>query len=149
VAPSTSESNALGRLPQHFADMFGWPELADRVAGVYRSLAPDERARCTIVGGNYGEAGAIDFFGRRRGLPAAISGHNNYWLWGPRGATGSVAIVIGGRKEALERAYATVVRADVVVHPYSMPYESDLPIWLCRGRRRPFAADWATAKVFN
>jgi hypothetical protein len=149
VAPSTSENNPLGRLPQHFADMFGWPELVNRVAAVYDALGPDERARCIIVCGNYGEAGAIDFFGRRHGLPPAISGHNNYWLWGPRNATGSVAIVVGGGKEALERVYASVVRADVVVHPYSMPYESDLPIWICRGRRVPFAADWAARKVFN
>jgi hypothetical protein len=129
--------------------MFGWPEFVDRVAGVYRSLGPAERSRCTIVCGNYGEAGAIDFFGRRHGLPRAIAGHNNYWLWGPGDAAGSVAIVVGGEKEALERAYASVVLADVVVHPYSMPYESNLPIWLCRGRRVPFAADWAGMKVFN
>ena len=30
------------------------------------------------------QAGAIDFFGAKYGLPAALSGHQNYYLWGPR-----------------------------------------------------------------
>jgi hypothetical protein len=149
VAPSTSEKNELGRLPQHFADMFGWPGLVDRVAEAYAALDPDERSRCAILCGNYGEAGAVDFFGRGRGLPRAISGHNSYWLWGTRNASGEVVIVVGGKKNDLEKAYRQVGLATVARNPYSMPYESDLPIWICRARRSNLTADWPAFKVFN
>jgi hypothetical protein len=149
VAPSTSEQHELGPLPQHFADMFGWPEMVATIARAYDALAPEERARCAILLGNYGEAGAVDFFGRSYRLPRAISGHNNYWLWGPRGATGEVVILLGGSEQSLRAKYERVTRAGVVQHRYAMPYESNLPVWVCRNRRRPLADDWPQLKVFN
>ncbi len=87
--PSVGEHQQLGALPQYYADMFGWREMAEKVAEVYRSLPPEDRARAVFFGNNYGEAAAIDVFGRRLGLPPAISGHNNYYLWGPRGHAGA------------------------------------------------------------
>ncbi len=149
IQPSTSEKNKLGRLPQHFADMFGWPQMVDAVADAYRTLDAAERPRSAILCGNYGEAGAVDFFGPARGLPKAISGHNSYWLWGTRGASGDVVIVLGGTQDALERAYRQVVLAGVTTSAYSMPYEDGLRIWICRGRRNNLTADWRQFKVFN
>src|SRR5262245_59805610 len=92
LAPQSDERKEVGRLPQFFADMHGWPELAAAVGVVAAALPPDERARACVYGQNYGEAAAIDFFGAAHGAPRAISGHNNYWLWGPRGCDGSVVI---------------------------------------------------------
>ena len=66
------------------------------IADAYHTLTPDEQTRCAIMANNYGEAGAIDYFGGEYGLPNAISGHNNYWIWGPRNADGSVVIHLGG-----------------------------------------------------
>src|SRR5262249_34707009 len=97
ITPSSGERSRLGRLPQLFADMHGWRELADEVARVVATLPPDERAEVCVYGGNYGEAGAIDFFRSTFGLPPTISGHNSYWLWGPGGCRGRVLLVIGGR----------------------------------------------------
>ena len=84
----------LGPLPQIYADQFGWDEMAASVARVYNALPKNVRARTAIFGQNYGEAGAIDFFGPKYGLPPAISGHQNYFLWGPRGFTGESLIVM-------------------------------------------------------
>jgi hypothetical protein len=75
-----TEHQAEPELPGDFADMHGWPELAATVANVYQSLPPEERAEAVIVAQNYGEAGAIEFFGRSARLPV-ISGHNQYFLW--------------------------------------------------------------------
>lgn len=50
---------------------------------------------------NYGEAGAIDRYGPKLGLPRAYSGHNGYWCFGrPPGHgrppdTGGPTIVVG------------------------------------------------------
>jgi hypothetical protein len=148
VAPPQSESNRLGRLPQHYADMFGWEDMVAVVAAAHRSLSPSEREQSVVFCNNYGEAGAIDFFGRRYGLPRAVSGHNNYWLWGP-GEAGAVVITIGGSEQALKRSYRSVERAGTIRNAYSMPYESDLPVWVCRDRRTSLAADWAQFKIYN
>ena len=78
-----TETREVAELAQNFADRFGWEEMVASVAGVYEELPPEEQAEACILTGNYGEAGAIDFFGPEYGLPKAISGHNNYYLRGP------------------------------------------------------------------
>jgi len=135
-------------LAQHFADRFGWENLVATVARVYDGLTPEERRRAAIFAGNYGEAGAIDFFGQRYGLPRAISGHNNYWLWGPRNTSGEVIIAVGARREHLEELFTDVEQAAVVVSPWAMQYETDLPVFVCRGLRRPLPEVWKALKRF-
>jgi len=51
MAPSASatERQKLGPLPQHFADMFGWPEMAASIAGVYNGLPPAERGAGRVL----------------------------------------------------------------------------------------------------
>lgn len=149
VAPSTSEKNQLGVLPQHFADRFGWEKMVDSVARAYNALTPEEQKQCTILCNNYGEAGAIDFFGPRFGLPKSICGHNNYWLWGPRDATGEVVILLGGSAEAIKASYDQAIQVCVFTDEYCMPYENNMPIWICKNRREPLAKDWAQFKRFN
>ncbi len=138
-------SEHLG-LPQILADRFGWPEMVAAVAQVYRSLPERERQRCAIVASNYGEAGAIDFFGRKLGLPAASSPHNNYWIWGEHPPDAEVVIVVGGSEEDVRQVFAKVERAAVFKCDYCMPYESNLPIYVCRGLKVPGL--WSRAKRF-
>jgi hypothetical protein len=149
IAPSTPEKHELGRLPQYYADMFGWEKMVATVASAYGTLTPEEKSKCAILTNNYGEAGAIDFFGPRYGLPRAISGHNNYWLWGPRGASGEVVIRLGGSPEAMREYYAEVTAAAFFHDDYCMLYENDMTIWVLRGRRAPLAADWAGFKSYQ
>jgi len=125
------EHRHASALPQLFADRFGWPEMAETVAKVYRALPPGDRARAAIFGQDYGQAGAIDFYGPRLGLPKAISGHLTYWYWGPHGATSDVLIVLGDTREALERLFDSVEEAAVVSHPYSMRSQN-FTIYVCR-----------------
>ena len=131
IQPSAGERQRLGDLPQHFADMHGWPEMVAEVARVYHSLPPKEQEKAGIFGQNYGESGAIDVLGRARGLPPATSGHNNYFLWGPQ-ASGEVLIVLGGDEEDNRRACPRLERAGTVRCDHCMPYEDDLPVWICR-----------------
>ncbi len=89
------EKQPSGKLPQLFADMMGWPQQAEVVAGVFQSLSVEDQSRVAILTKNYGQAGAIDYFGPSYGLPHAISGHNNYYLWGPQHFSGDVVIAVG------------------------------------------------------
>ncbi|HEV2762674.1 MAG TPA: glycosyltransferase family 39 protein, partial [Pyrinomonadaceae bacterium] len=102
VSPPKAEVGHAGPLPQVYGDQFGWPEMTAKVAEVYHSLPPEERAKAAIFANNYGEAGAVDFFGGRYGLPKAVSPHQSYFLWGHRGYTGEVLIVLGDEREDAE-----------------------------------------------
>lgn len=147
--PSSGERLKIGVLPQHYADMFGWREMAAKVAEVYRSLPAEDRARAVFFGNNYGEAAAIDVYGGSLGLPPAISGHNNYYLWGPRGHDGSVIIIIGGdtsRYAELFRSYRVAGRID---SPYAMPYETNQPIYVLYGMKAPMEGSWAQVKHYE
>ena len=148
LQPPRIETHRLGPLPQLFADQFGWEEMAAAVAGVYNSLPPEVRAKTCIFGQNYGQAGAIDLFGPKYGLPRAISGHQSYFLWGPRGCTGESMIVMAGRRETLEREYAAVRKAAHVEHPYSMPYEH-FDVFYCQGLKRPVSEVWPRVKAWD
>jgi Dolichyl-phosphate-mannose-protein mannosyltransferase len=143
-----TEKHESGRLPQLYADMFGWDNMAMQVASVYSALSPADRSQAAIFGQNYGEAGAIDYFGPRLGLPRAISGHNNYYLWGP-GDRGAVLVVIGGRAEGARRYYEEVTAAGRILNPYAMPYETNLTIWVCRRPRQPIRDFWPQLKHYE
>jgi hypothetical protein len=151
LAPSATagERLKLGSLPQHFADMHGWPQMAAKVAGVYNALPPADRAKAVFFGGNYGEAAAIDVFGRPLGLPPAISGHNNYYLWGPQGHDGSVVIAIGGDRKHLLTEFRQVDVAGQIDSPYAMPYETDQPIYVLRGMKMPMKTMWPSVKNYR
>jgi hypothetical protein len=146
--PSVGEHQRLGVLPQYYADMFGWPEMATTIAAVYGSLPPQDRARAVFFGNNYGEAAAIDVFGGRLGLPPAVSGHNNYYLWGPRGHDGSVIIIIGGDRKHYEELFDSIEIAGRVHTPYAMPYETDQPIYVLRGMRPSLEDYWPEVKSY-
>ena len=85
-------------LPQWYSDQFGWEEIVAETALAWNRLSPAERGDCGIFAQDYGQAGAIDFLGRRYGLPPALSGHQTYFLWGPRGYSGNCMIVLDDKK---------------------------------------------------
>ncbi len=147
---ASGERHAQGALPQHFADMFGWETLADDVARVVEGLTADERARTRIYAQNYGEAGALEYFGPARGLPPVISGHNAYWFWGPGPETpDGVLVIVGGDEEDHRKALSDVREAGRTTCTLCMPYEQDLPIFVARGLRRPLADIWPATKHFD
>ena len=146
--PPRIEIHRLGPLPQLYADQFGWEGMVATVARVYSNLPPEVRARTAIFGQNYGQAGAIDFFGSKYGLPKAISGHQNYFLWGPRDYTGESVIVMQGQQEELEKWYGIVEKVATVDHPYSMPYEH-FDVFYCRNLKWPLRDVWPQVKNWN
>jgi hypothetical protein len=149
VQPMTSERLALAELPQFYADMFGWEEQVEAIARVYHSLPGEERTRCTIYAENYGRAGAVDFFGERWGLPPAVSGHNSYWHWGPRGNTGEIVILLDRGPEGARESFRSVEVADSVSTRYAIPYENNLNVLLCRGLEAPLADVWPTLRFYQ
>ena len=146
--PPKAENQRTGPLPQYFADEFGWREMAEETARVYKSLSPDEQARAAIFANNYGEAGAIDFFGPRLGLPKAICNHQSYWLWGPRDYDGSIVIVLGSDGTGDRENFQSVEAAGRVEHPYSRRDEH-FDIFLCRGFTGDLRQVWRQTKNYH
>jgi hypothetical protein len=148
IARPKTEVGHSGPLPQHFGDRFGWEEMTAKVADVYNSLPPEERAKAAIFTGNYGEAGAIDLFGGQYGLPKAISGHQSYFMWGPRDYDGSVIIILDEEKEDAEEDCASVEEREAVSHPFAMA-EERFNILVCRGLKSPLSELWPKVKHWN
>ena len=145
-----TENASTGPLPQFYADRFGWQQQVDLVAQAFHSLTPEEQKRVCIFGGNYGEAGAIDFLGNREGahLPAAISGQNNYWLWGTHGCDPNLVIaVIGDTPQEVSRKYESVTIVGVRNNPFAMPFEHG-NIYLLRNRRASAPFHWADERFY-
>lgn len=137
-----------GPLPQMFGDQFGWPELVAEVARVYQALPAVDRAKAAILARNYGEAGAINLFGPRYGLPPAISSHQTHYFWGPRGYTGEVVILLQFSREGLAASCASLEEAGRHFHPWGMA-EENRPIYVCRGLTPPLAELWPRLKHWN
>jgi hypothetical protein len=130
-----TERNERGALPQVFADMHGWEQLSDRVEAVAASLPEAERGEVVIFTSNYGEAGAIEYFGRGRGLPPVASGHNNYWLWGPAGWTGGTAIMIGVDPGTAAQWFDEIEDRGTLDCQWCMPFEQKAHILVVRKPR--------------
>ena len=148
IAPPKTEVGHQGVLPQHFGDMFGWEEMTAKVAEVYHLLPPEEREKAAIFANNYGEAGAIDLFGKKYGLPKAISNHQSYYLWGPGNYDGSVVIILGDEKEDAEEFFQSVEEKTRVGDPLAMR-EENFNILVGRGLKQPFPEVWKKIKNWN
>ena len=143
-----AENQRTGPLPQYFADEFGWEDMTRQVAEIYNSLPAGERASTAIFANNYGEAGAIDFFGPKYGLPKAISNHQSYWLWGPRDYSGGTVIVLGSDGSGDREHFRTVDVAGRAQHPFSRTDEH-FDIFLCRGLTTDLSQQWPEIKKWN
>lgn len=156
MAPRADEHQALERLPQYYADQFGWRELAAQVVSIYRGLAPEEREHAAIYVRNYGEAAAIDFFGRGAVLPPVLCAHNSYWFWGPGDRIARVAIILGiSRDVEASRAdlaapgrCGQVELAGVTECDHCMPYERGRPLFVCRDLGFTFQEIWEHERFF-
>ncbi len=130
--PVMEHDHARAALPQWYADQFGWEEIVAETAVAWNRLSLEDRKHCGIFAQDYGQAGAIDFLGRRYGLPAALSGDRTYFLWGPRGYSGNCLIVLGDRRARLEQLFNQVefvgTSAD---NPYAL--ETEIAVFICHG----------------
>jgi hypothetical protein len=146
---------ALARFPVQkvnydLGEEIGWPSEVKLLAGVWSSLPSSERARATLLAGNYGEAGAVDRYGASFGLPQVYSGANNFWLWGPPPATDTAAVAIGIDPALLHREFAQVRQVAIWNNGLGVADdEQDTPIYVATGLRSSWAAAWPAFRDFS
>ena len=130
--PHMEHSHARAVLPQWYADQFGWQEIVGETAVAWNQLSPDERSDCGIFAQDYGQAGAIDFLGRRYGLPRSLSGDKTFFLWGPRNYSGRCLIVLDDTRENLEQLWSNVQYVGTSAdNPWAL--EKNIDVFICRG----------------
>lgn len=142
-----TERDATTALPQLYADMLGWENMAQQISRVYHEVPAAEQPDCAILAGNYGEAGAIDHYGPPLGLPKAISGHNSHYDWGPGSYTGSCVIVFGERADEYKQYFADAQLVATITYPHAAMAERDVHVYLCRKPSAPLAVLWPHFKL--
>jgi hypothetical protein len=130
VALKTNRNTTL-RLPQDYADMLGWEDRVIELSKIFNTLTPAQRTDAVILARNYGEAGAIDFFGPRLGLPHALCTSGSYWFFGPGQKSGKVAIAMGCDKFALMKNWLSVKPIGHLKNEWTVEEEQDLTFYLC------------------
>jgi Dolichyl-phosphate-mannose-protein mannosyltransferase len=93
-----------------YQDEVGWPGLA-------RTAERDADGADVVLASNYGEAGALELFGRR--LPPVASGDVTFRYWRPA-VTGRRALLVG-----FSRRDASFCRSYRLVGRIAMPVEND------------------------
>jgi hypothetical protein len=149
IGNSGAGSQTGGPFPQYLGDRFGWNTMVSTVLSVYNSLPTIERSQACIFTSNYGEASALNFLGRTYGLPAAISGHNNYYVWGPGSCSLSVIITVGVNQTQLQEFYASVVQKATITCEYCMNSENNLPVYVCTQPLFTSGFNWSLVKHYD
>ena len=148
MAPPEIEHEPNGPFPLWYTGEFGWQEMVEKVAQVYNSLPPEERARTAIFANGWGEAAAVDFYGPKYGLPQAISKQNSYWIWGPGKYDGSTMIILRSNGRHDREFFQSVEVAAHVEHPYARRDEF-FDILVCRGPKKSLQEIWPELKLFD
>lgn len=128
--------------------MYGWQEHAATIDRVYRSLPANERSRASVLAGSYSQASAVNWF-RAPGTPRAVSGNMTYYLWGPDGHRGQVLIAYGLPKELLERHYRACAVQARIEAPLARPWDTELPVYVCRGPVGSMVELWPELRTFG
>ena len=129
-------------------ETIGWPAFVAEIGAVYRSLPAAQRATAIVLTSNYGEAGAVDRFGPADGLPAAYSGHNGFWYWGPPPASATTAVVVGYARAQLGFCRTVRLAAHLNNHQDVSDQEQGAPVWICQPDRS-WAAIWPSQRYFG
>lgn len=148
VAPQQQERSSTGTaLPQTFADQLGWHDFTAQVEAAWARIPTTDRAATGIKVDNYGEAAALDLYGY--GLPPALSGHNQYHLWGLHGQPPRDLLVVQDDPAALRPYCRQIIVLGTTRSRYAMAYENGKTIALCRGVTPSIAALWPQLKHYD
>lgn len=132
-------------------DAIGWPELVRAVAAARDGLPASEQAAAVVLTANYGEAAAVELLGAPHRLGQPVSGHNQYWDWGPPPAGTTTVIAVGFADRAvLERLFGDVRPAGTVDNGLGVANEEQGgAIWVCRDPVAPWSQLWPAFRHYE
>ena len=119
-------------------ETIGWPEFTRTVAGVYHRAG----AGAVIFTANYGEAGAVDRYGRALSLPSAYSGHNAFGYWGPPPDRLGAVVTVGLDSSQLSHFRGCHLAARINNSAGVDNDENGEPVEQCAGTRGAWSRIW-------
>ncbi len=123
------EDGEIHLLPQDYADMIGWKELARQLAAFYEKLPPKEKSNILLYTDNYGQAGAIRFYKSKTKLPEPISFSDNFLLWAPDSINDNPLIYVNHELGDIQHAYGSCELVGQVKNKYFR--EDGVKIFYC------------------
>ncbi len=110
-------------LPQDFADMLGWRELADMAWQTWQQVPAADRPYTLLICDNYGEAGALNYYNKGRNIPLANAMDADYVFWFHEMDTIRYIVKIGTKPEGeymkmIGRLQQTGVMKDTLSREY-------------------------------
>jgi hypothetical protein len=137
---------------EEVTEMVGWQDLTAQVAQIYQSIPEDEKLRTVILVGNYGEAGALDLYGKQYDLPRVISGTNSLWYRGYGDPEPKTVIVVGFEKSYAAYFFGQCESAGFVTNQYGVKNEETTHhtgLYVCREPRQPWKEMWKEMQWFQ
>ena len=149
VLPAKAMADSgIWKARKDYADMYGWPDLVEQVTTVYQRLPLSDRGSVMILASNYGEAGALDFYGH--GLPPVVSAHLTYYYWAPARMSPSTVIVVGYSRRYLATIFGDIQQAGTITNSYGLRNEEyGKAIWICRSPLVPLDQAWPRLKALD
>jgi hypothetical protein len=149
-----SDSQEPLLIPNFFTTTLGWRSMTEGVADVYRKLPPDERARTLIYADSLGDPSALNFYRQEYGLPSAVSGKTNFYLWGYGNNSAEIAIFVGDsdriNPQFIAQFYNQVEQVGTTPFcKYCTKDRSQVPIYVARGLKAPISEWWSKIKVYK
>jgi Dolichyl-phosphate-mannose-protein mannosyltransferase len=119
-------------------ETIGWPEYVASVRATLDSLPADQRSRAVVFTRNYGEAGALEWYGFQRPV---FSGHNAFAAWGPPPEGAGPVIVIGLADPST--SFTDCRAAAVIDNKVDADNEErGRQIWVCAAPQGGWAQQW-------
>jgi hypothetical protein len=143
-APMRNEQNNYYPIPQDYMDMAGWKELAGLVSLAYNKLDTNQKKDCIIYANNYGQAGAIEFYGKKYHLPVPISVNDSYIFWVPDSLTASNFIVTDYQLGDIPRLFNHFSEIGEIKDYYYR--ENGLKVYLCQNPK-PLLNDFFKIRI--
>ena len=141
---------SIVKLDYDVGEEVGWPTFVHEIAEDFDSLPAARRQAAIVLTSNYGEAGAVDHYGSADGLPAAYSGHNAFWYWGPPPAGATTAVAVGFDRGTLAAFCGTLRFAGRLDNHLDVnDDEQGAPVWICSNLRSRWSAIWPTLRYLG
>jgi hypothetical protein len=128
--------------------MYGWHEHVATIDGVVRGLPAIERLQATVLVGSYSQASALNML-RTDPTPRAVSGNMSHYFWGPDGDRGDVLVTYGLPVDLVARYYKTCTETTRIHAPLARPWDSNLPVYVCRGPLGVMTDWWPAVRRFG
>jgi len=117
-----------------------WAETLNELKAVYDSLSQIEKKNTLVWGKHYGQAGAVNLFGKRHDLPNAFSLHGSFYNWTPKGEMPTIIIALGYNVGNFFQGYFDeVTKVKTIYNPYSENEEElHQHIYICKKPKQTF-----------